>query len=156
MIPYQRLDQAVPMEIPLESEEEGKAPTVSEARAKFDQVEGVPPKKVSRMEIQPVGPAAAPLAPKVLAKPKAPVPTPVPETMPRKVVPPVKKPAQPKSPSPRLLIILLHDLHGVKPIAVRMAKTMCRVLAIFTAIVLKEEAVHIDELNEKLFEVGKV
>ena len=123
MIPYQRLDQPVPMEIPLESEEEGKAPTVSEARAKFDQVEGVPPKKVSRMEIQPVGPAAAPLAPKVLAKPKAPVPTPVPETMLRKVVPPVKKPIQPKSPSPRLLIILLHDLHCVKPNAVGMANT---------------------------------
>ena len=115
MVPYTtRMDQPVRMEVPLESEEETKVPSVSEARAKFDQVEGVPPKKVSRVEIQPVGPPAVPLAPKVQAKPKAPVPTPVPEFMPKKVVPPVKKPVPKpftrpdmvaqegiKSPSPR-------------------------------------------------------
>ena len=119
MVPYPRLDK--PLEVPIESEEETKVPTVSEARARFDQVEGVPPKKVSRVEIQPQIPPGAPVAPKVQPKPKAPVPAPLPEAVPKKTVPPVRKPAPPKpvvrpetaaqegvkSPSPRLLIVLL-------------------------------------------------
>ena len=111
------MEKPLPMEITMEMEsgEETKVPTVAEARARFDQVEGVPPKKVSRAEIQPKGPPAVPLAAKVQPKPKKPVP----EFVPKKVVPPVKKPAPPKpivrpetayqegvkSPSPRLLAI---------------------------------------------------
>ena len=112
MVPYTtRLDQ--PLEVPIETEEETKVPSVSEARAKFDQVEGVPPKKVTRVEIQPQVPQGTPLGPKVQPKPKAPVP----EVMPKKVVPPAKRPApvtRPdtmaqgvKSPSPRLLIRII-------------------------------------------------
>ena len=92
-----------PVELPvgmeIYSEEEAKVPTVAEARLRFDQVEGVPTKKVSKVEIQPKGPPAVPFAPK-------------------KIMAPVKKPAPPKpvarpdmvakegvkSPSPRLLI----------------------------------------------------
>ena len=106
--PIYRLERPTPMEIELESGEETKVPTVSEARARFDQPEGVPPHKISRAEIQPKGPPMAPVAP----KPKAPVP----EFIPKKVAPPVKKPppvVRPevmapegvKSPSPRLLIM---------------------------------------------------
>ena len=102
MVPYTtRLDQ--PLEVPVE-EEETKVPSVSEARAKFDQVEGVPPKKVTRVEIKPQVPQGTPLGPKVQPKPKAPVP----EVMPKKVVPPAKRPAPGvKSPSPRLMIMIL-------------------------------------------------
>ena len=100
------------MEIELESGEE--VPSVSEARARFDQAEGVPPHKISRAEIQPKGPAMVPMAP----KPKAPVP----EFKPKKVAPPVKRPPpiiRPdimapegvKSPSPRLLISFKHGMH---------------------------------------------
>ena len=107
------------MEIELESGEETKVPTVAEARARFDQAEGVPPHKISRAEIQPKGPPMVPLAP----KPKEPVP----KFIPKKVVPPVKKPVPKpvvrpdvaaqegvKSPSPRLLLYLysmacMHD-----------------------------------------------
>ena len=114
-----RVDKSETLEISMEMgpEEEAKVPTVSEARAKFDQVEGVPPKKVTKVEFQPKIPPGAPLAPKVQPKPKAPVPTHVPEEFPKKVVPPAKKPVPPKpvvrpdtaaqegvkSPSPRLL-----------------------------------------------------
>ena len=112
MVPYSRLDQ--PLEVPVEAEEETRAPTVSEARAKFDQVEDVPPKKVTRVEIQPQVPQGVPRGPKVQPKPKAPVP----EIMPKKIVPPAKRPApvaRPdtaaqegvKSPSPRLLIMII-------------------------------------------------
>ena len=88
------------MDVTMETEvgEETKLLSVSEARAKFDQVEGVPTKKVTRVEIQPQVLAGVPLAPKVQPKPKAPVPTPVPEVMPKKVVQPVKKPVPPPAP----------------------------------------------------------
>ena len=85
--------------------------TIEEARARFDQVDSIPTKKVTKVEIQPKAPAGVPLGPKVQPKPKAPVPTPVPEVIPKKVVPPVKKPApapapeKVKSPSPRLILI---------------------------------------------------
>ena len=98
-------------EIPMELSPE-EVLTIEEARAKFDQVDqGVPAKKVTKVEIQPKAPAGMPLAPKMQPKPKAPVPTPVPEVMPKKVVQPVKKPVPPpapekvKSPSPRLILI---------------------------------------------------
>ena len=94
----------------METEVEDKTTTsVRETRVMFDQVEGVPKKKVTKVEIQPKVPAGVPLAPKVQPKPKAPVPTPVPEVMPKKMVQPVKKPVPPpapekiKSPSPRLI-----------------------------------------------------
>lgn len=104
----------MPLEIELESGEEAKIPTVSEARAIFDQVEGIPQKKVSRAEIQP----SVSLEKRFKPKPKEPEPAPVPEFIPEKVVPPEKKPVPPKpavkpeavpqegvkSPSPRLLI----------------------------------------------------
>lgn len=96
-----------PMEVPMEvdSEEETKAPTVSEARARFDQPDTAPTKKVSKVQIQPKGP------------PMAPVGAPVTEWVGQKVEPPVQKPTPPaparkpeqpmrtelnvKSPSPR-------------------------------------------------------
>ena len=102
-------EQEMAITMDMEIGEESKLPTVAEAKARFDQVEGVPPKKVSHIEIRPVG---LPEAQKIEPKPKAPVPTPIPEMMPKKVVPPAKKPvARPdiaaqegvKSPSPRLL-----------------------------------------------------
>ena len=112
-----RLERPTPMQIELESGEETKVPTVAEARARFDQVESVPPHKISRSEIQPKGPPMAPMAARVQLKQKEPVITPVPEFMPKKVVPPAKKPDVPKpagkqdtapqgvkSPSPRSLI----------------------------------------------------
>ena len=95
------------MQIELESGEETKVPTVTEARARFDQVEGVPPHKISRSEIQPKGPPMAPMAARVQLKQKEPVITPVPEFMPKKVVPAGKQDTAPqgmKSPSPRSLI----------------------------------------------------
>ena len=109
------------MEVPVEMEleEETKLLTMAEARAIFDKEEGVPPTRVSQVKIQPKGPPAFPIAPKMKPEQKAPVPTPVPEIMPKKVVPPAKKPVPPKpvakpekvapegvkSPSPRFLII---------------------------------------------------
>ena len=89
----------------METEVEDKTTTsVRETRVMFDQAEGVPKKKVTKVEIQPRVPAGVPLAPKVQPKPK-----PVPEVIPKKVVQPVKKPVPPpahekvKSPSPRLI-----------------------------------------------------
>ena len=107
----------LPVGIEIESEDEAKMLSISEARARFDQVEGVPTKKVSRAEIQPKGPPVVPVAPKFQTK----APVPVPEAVHKKVAPPVKKPVGPKpftrpemmppegvkSPSPRLLKLLL-------------------------------------------------
>ena len=109
-----RLERPAPPEMELESGEETKVPTVAEARARFDQAEGVPPHKISRAEIESKG---LPMAAKVKPKPKEPIAAPAPEYLPRKVVPPTKKSGGPrpteephitsqgaKSPSPRLLI----------------------------------------------------
>ena len=101
----------------MELGEESKLPTVAEARARFDRVEGVLPAKVSHIELHPV---VLPAAQKVESKAKAPVPTPVPEVTPKKILPSAKKPAPVKpaaipetaaqegvkSPSPRLLTYL--------------------------------------------------
>ena len=94
----------------LESGDETKIPTVAEARARFDQAEGVPPHKVSRSEIEPAGLPRA----KVQPKPREPA-APVPEYTPKKVEAPGQKPEkttekpytkqeEKKSPSPRSLM----------------------------------------------------
>ena len=110
-------EEAVEVSIEMEIGEE-KVPTVAEARARFDQVEGVPSMKVSRVQIQPKGPPAVPLAAKLAPEVKTHVPTPVPEAVLKTAVAPAKKKpplkvAKPdtaaqtgiKSPSPRLLLI---------------------------------------------------
>ena len=104
-----RLERPAPPEMELESGEETKVPSVAEARARFDQAEGVPPHKISRAEIEPKG--------LTMAAKVEPKPAPAPEYLPRKVVPPTNKQGGPKpieepditsqgakSPSPRLLI----------------------------------------------------
>lgn len=102
-------ETAIAMDIELA--EESKLPTVAEARARFDLVEGILPAKVSHIEPHPV---VLPAAQKVESK--APAPTPVPEVTPKKKLPSAKKPAPVKpaarpdtaaqegvkSPSPRL------------------------------------------------------
>lgn len=103
-MPYQRVEKPEPMAVPMEvePEEETKLPTVAEARAMFDATDAAPPKKVSKMEFKPAGPAKVPVA----APPK-----PVPEVIPRKVVPPAQEVPErttKKSPSPRCNRNLLH------------------------------------------------
>ena len=105
----------------MELEEDRKLPTMAEAIARFDQLEGVPRKKVPPAEIQQGGLSSAPVPP-FQPKDKAYIEAPV-EVIPENIVPPAKTLAaaltpfvpfvQPekaapgvKSPSPRLLILL--------------------------------------------------
>ena len=113
-----RIEKPQSTEVTMELEEDTKVLTIAEARARFDQIDGMPVSKVSQKEVEPVG---LPFAPKVKPEQKVPVPAPVPEVLPKKVIPPVKKPTplkpfvpqeKPvpkavKSPSPRLLRFLI-------------------------------------------------
>ena len=104
------------MEVDLE--DDTKLLTLAEARARFDQEAVQPPKHIARVDMQPKGPPAAPVVVKFKPGQEEVAPKPVPEVIPKKVMPPVKKPAPPKplakpekmapegvkSPSPRLLM----------------------------------------------------
>ena len=94
-MPYQKLEKPQPMAVPMEidSEEEAKVPSMTEARARFDTTDAATPRKVSKIEMKPTGPAKVPVGPKMQPKP-------VPETMPKKVVPPVNKKPTPSKPEP--------------------------------------------------------